>query len=182
MQGLFRVDDEVRTPAVPKAKKSRGVLEDTDELDDVGVEIGGAEFEDTGEYEEIEVEVPQNDDYEYEEEEEDAEAEYEEEEYEEDGEYEEEDGEYDEDAEYEEDDEEAEEADAPARAPKIVWKLPAMSLLKRSGGREIDRAAVQRSRSPPRTGARRARRADPIGRHGGRSHRHSLRARARPRA
>jgi S-DNA-T family DNA segregation ATPase FtsK/SpoIIIE len=143
MQGLFQVDEEER-PA-PRARKARGVLEATDELDD-------GEFETTGEFEEIEVEVPENDDYEYEDEEDEAEEdlevegeyeeeEYEEEEYDEDAEYEE-DGEYDEE-EYEEGEEEDDEDAAPARAPKIVWKLPPMSLLKRSGGREIDRAAVR---------------------------------------
>jgi S-DNA-T family DNA segregation ATPase FtsK/SpoIIIE len=155
VQGLFRVDDEERTEATPRRRKARGVLEDTDEFDDTD-EVA-PEFEITGEYDEIEVEVPSLDGYdadeeaaEYDEDAEYEEGEYEEgdEEYEEDAEYEEgeyEEGEYDEDAEYEEEDEEEEaddDGDAPAR-PKIVWKLPPMSLLKRSGGREIDRAAVR---------------------------------------
>jgi S-DNA-T family DNA segregation ATPase FtsK/SpoIIIE len=147
MQNLFRVDDEALAKAPARAKRSRGVLEGTEDLDG---DDGFDAFETTGEYEEIEVEVPENDyeDYddaeyeeegeEYEEEEDDTGAEYDEEEYEE----------GDEDAEYEEyeegEEEEGEEDDeAPAPKPKIVWKLPPMSLLKRSGGREIDRAAVR---------------------------------------
>jgi S-DNA-T family DNA segregation ATPase FtsK/SpoIIIE len=148
VQGLFRVDDEVRTKPEPRPKKARGVLVDTEELGDVEETDEYDDFETTGEYEEIEVEVPDyGEDAEYEEEEE------EEGEYEEDAEYEEgdeeyEEGEYDEDAEYEEGDEEYEEEEEedderPAKPPKIVWKLPPMSLLKRSGGREIDRAAVR---------------------------------------
>jgi S-DNA-T family DNA segregation ATPase FtsK/SpoIIIE len=150
MQNLFRVDDEAREQAAPRTRKARGVLEDTDVFDDGDADF--AAFESTGEFEEIEVEVPENEAYEYEEDEdEDAEAEYEEDE-DEDAEYEEdedadyeEDGEYDEEGEYEDDEGDDDEAEdeAPRRAPKIVWKLPPMSLLKRSGGREIDRAAVR---------------------------------------
>jgi S-DNA-T family DNA segregation ATPase FtsK/SpoIIIE len=158
VQNLFRVDDEERSPKAPRRRTARGVLEDTDELDGGDDEAEVApEFEITGEYEEIEVEVPSLDGYddaEYEEDAEYDEEEYEdgEGEYDEDAEYEEGDEEYDEDAEYDEEeyeegDEDEEEEDgegdaAPAR-PKVAWKLPPMSLLKRSGGREIDRAAVR---------------------------------------
>jgi S-DNA-T family DNA segregation ATPase FtsK/SpoIIIE len=152
VHGLFRVDDEERTTTKPRPRKARGVLEATDEFDDP--DESAPEFEITGEYEEIEVEVPSIDGYDVDEEEAeyDEDAEYEEgdEEYEEEaeyeeGEYEEGDEEYDEEAEYEEGEYEEgdeDEVEAPER-PKIVWKLPPMSLLKRSGGREIDRAAVR---------------------------------------
>jgi S-DNA-T family DNA segregation ATPase FtsK/SpoIIIE len=98
-----------------------------DEDDEVDVEVAGENDDPDGEY----------DDEEYEEYDEDAE----------DGEYDDE--EYDEEAGDDEDDESAATAPAAARkagvvgAGDIAWKLPPLSLLKRSSGREVDRTAVR---------------------------------------
>ncbi len=144
--------------AAPVAPPKRAVL--FDQLDEPMIDLVSAEEEldDADEYEEEEYEEDEyeevDEDEEYEEEE-DEEEEYEEEE--EDGEYAEEDlEEYDEDEEYEgeegeeEDDgegeegEEGEEEVAHVRpVPKVVWKLPATGLLKKSEKREIDTRMVK---------------------------------------
>jgi DNA segregation ATPase FtsK/SpoIIIE, S-DNA-T family len=140
-QGLFRVDE--RDPRDVEEYEDEDEQYDYDDEyeDDVepAVTVGGADDgallgaaeAGTAEYDDVEVEVPEGD---YVDEDYDEDAEYDEE-----AEYEE--GEYDEDAEYEEG--EYDEDEAEEEAPAIVWKLPTMSLLKRSGGREIDRAAVR---------------------------------------
>ena len=146
-QNLFQVDDAPAPKSKRRAKKAAAVDTIDDEVeegaDDVEVyayddayvgeddalddaDLEEAEYEDgehdeEAEYDDVEVEVPEPEDY------------VEDEEYE--------DEEYEEDAEYVED-EEYEEEEEPER-PKIVWKLPPLSLLKRTGGREIDRAAVR---------------------------------------
>ena len=123
-EGYDEYDAEEEYDEVEPQVTIGGIADEADDLDAVDVEAT--------DYDDIEVEVPEADyvDEEYEEDEyDDDDAEYEEGEYEE--------GEYDEEYEEEGEDEVEEER------PVIVWKLPPMSLLKRSGGREIDRAAVR---------------------------------------
>jgi S-DNA-T family DNA segregation ATPase FtsK/SpoIIIE len=153
-------------PAAEPPRK-RAVL--YDQYQEADVDLVAAEAEAEEEYEEYdedeEYEEDEDGEYaeeEYEEYDEDEEYEdedgEEEEEYEEDedGEYaEEEYEEYDEDEEYEEDeeeegeDEEADGADDEAAAeiaapvPKVDWKLPAISILKRSQTREVDPRMVE---------------------------------------
>ncbi|HEX7095957.1 MAG TPA: DNA translocase FtsK 4TM domain-containing protein, partial [Acidimicrobiales bacterium] len=127
VQGLFRVDDG-------RASDDDEELDDeeVEEVDDGEAALDEGDDVDPEADDEIEVEVPEVEAYD--------------EEYDEDAEHEE-DGEYDEydeeDEEGEYDEEEGEEDDEEEERPKVVWKLPPMSLLKRSGGREIDRAAVR---------------------------------------
>jgi S-DNA-T family DNA segregation ATPase FtsK/SpoIIIE len=145
-QNLFRVDerDEVTDEDEYEYEDGYEEYEDAEEeYDEVEPEvtIGGVTDDleedvdaidgEAPDYDDIEVEVPEA---EY------VDEEYEEGEYDEDAEYEE--GEYEE-GEYDEEYEEGEEDEAEEERPVIVWKLPPMSLLKRSGGREIDRAAVR---------------------------------------
>src|SRR5262245_59372254 len=104
-----------------------------------------AEYEDDDEYEDEDEdgEYDDDDEDEYEEEEDDEEGEYAEDEDEEYDENEEdEDEKYDEedDEEYEDDDEEAEIVNP---VPKVNWKLPALSLLKKSQTREVDPRLVE---------------------------------------
>ena len=162
-------DDEpapVATDAERPAKPARAVLFDQyttmPDVDLVAAEAAddeedGEEYDDEDEYEEYDEDeqLEEEDDEEYEEEE----GEYaEDEEYEEedDEEYEEEEeGEYAEDEEYEEDDEDDEEdeedgedegdeeAEHDRPAPKVDWKLPAVSVLKRSQSREVDPRMIE---------------------------------------
>ena len=107
-------------------------LEEDDELVD--------EDEDEEEYEEEDEE----EDEEEEEEEEEEDGEYAEEEYEEYDEDEEEEGEEGDEEEEDEDEEEDEGDDEQMRpVPKVAWKLPATSLLKKSEKREVDSRMVK---------------------------------------
>jgi S-DNA-T family DNA segregation ATPase FtsK/SpoIIIE len=140
--------------SVDEKPKKRAVLYDQYQEADIDLVAAEEEAEDDEEYEYEDEDEEEYEDGEYAEDEEyeEDEEEYEEEE-EEDGEYaEEEYEEYDEDEEYEEDEEgedEEEEADVAAVAeivtevPKIVWKLPAINILKRSQAREVDPRMVE---------------------------------------
>ena len=141
-----RADDAASTTSEPAdpAPARRAVL--FDQLDEPTIDLVSAEAELVEEDELVEAD-------EYEEEEYEEEGEEEEYEEDEDGEYAEEDlEEYDEEEEGEEeyeedeDDEEGGEEDEeePVRvAPKVAWKLPAVSLLKRSEAREVDSRLVK---------------------------------------
>ena len=150
-----RADDGSTTveSATNEPQFTRAVL--YDQLDEPVLDLVTEEEleEDDEEYEYEEV----DEDEEYEEEEEGEEEEYEEEEEEEDGEYAEEDlEEYDEDEEYEEEEEEEEERSTRKKkrktttkrprsvtVPKVNWKLPANTLLKKSEKREVDTRMVK---------------------------------------
>jgi S-DNA-T family DNA segregation ATPase FtsK/SpoIIIE len=103
----------------------------------IDLDLVAAEEEDD-EDEEYEDEDEEEGEYEYEDEYEEGEEEYEE--YDEDEEYEDEDGEEYEDEE-EGDEEEDDEIDEPI--PEIEWKLPPLTLLKRSQAREVDPRMVE---------------------------------------
>ncbi len=149
-----RADGETTTVADAPPPR-RAVL--FDQLDaEPMIDLVAAEDELEAE-EELEEEDELDEEYEYEEEDgeeyEEEEEEYEEEEDEEEGEYAEEDlEEYDEEEEEEEGEEgeeeyeEEEEDDDEAKikpVPKVAWKLPATSMLKRSEKREIDTRMVK---------------------------------------
>nr|MDP9335015.1 DNA translocase FtsK 4TM domain-containing protein [Actinomycetota bacterium] len=126
-----RADDEdaPMAAATPGAPVGRAVL--FDELDEARIVdlVTEAEYE---EEEEDEDEAGEEEEYE----EEECDGEYAEEEYEE----------YDEDEEDEEvadDEEEVEEETQPRPVPKVAWKLPATSLLKKSLAREVDSRLVK---------------------------------------
>ena len=125
------------TAGSPTMPVRRAVLFDQLEEDPMLDLVSAEEELEEDAYEEDESEGDEEE--EYEEEEEDGEyAEEEYEEYDEDEEYEEEEGE-----EEEEGDEEDGEAEHARPVPKVAWKLPATSLLKKSQAREVDTRLVK---------------------------------------
>jgi DNA segregation ATPase FtsK/SpoIIIE, S-DNA-T family len=114
--------------------EGEGELEDDEEDEEY-------EYDDEAEYAEGEDEYEEEEDYEEDEEEEGEYAEEDLEEYDEDEEYEEDDGE---EADEEEDDEDDEDEEAEVlTVPKVEWKLPPNSLLKKSEKREVDSRMVK---------------------------------------
>ncbi|HUI49899.1 MAG TPA: DNA translocase FtsK [Acidimicrobiia bacterium] len=147
------------SPSPPRRAVLYDELEEDPVVDLVGAEEeieGEEELDEEGEYEDEEYDEEEEyddedgEEYEEEEGEDEDDGEYAEEDYEEydeDEEYEE-DGEEDEGQEEYEDDEEGddEEADEDAHArpvPKVAWKLPATSLLKKSEKREVDSRMIK---------------------------------------